>query len=258
MPVTGRFEDSSVFVTGAASGIGLAAAHAFAAEGAWVTLADIDGDGAAAAAAAIGPRAMAVTVDVTDRNACASGVAAAVKWRGRLDVAFNNAGVPSRITAEFEDIGWDEWQRTIDVNLGGIFNCLKAEVPAMKATGGGTIVNTASVASLVGSAGASAYIAAKHGVAGLTKGAAIDLIRHGIRVNAVCPGLVATPMLGGAARYADRAGDGGGRAAGPRGGRGGDRPRRAVPGRPRIELSRRHAPHSRRRRHAAIGARKAT
>jgi NAD(P)-dependent dehydrogenase (short-subunit alcohol dehydrogenase family) len=193
-----RFTGKGILVTGAASGIGLAAARGFAAEGGCVLLADINGEAAEAAAAALraaGATAIATMLDVADYAQCEAAVALCVEAYGALDIAFNNAGMPSRISAEFEDFALEEWRRLIDVNLGGAFYCMKAEAPALKAAGGGAIVNTASVASLVAAPGMAAYVASKHGLAGLTKAAAVDLIRHRIRVNAVCPGMINTAML---------------------------------------------------------------
>ena len=193
-----RFEGRSIIVTGAASGIGLAGARAFAAEGGRVLLADRNAAGVEAAAEAIrrdGGAAVACTADVANYASCQEMVARAVEAHGGLHVAFNNAGIPSALYYQFDDCPIDAWRQVIDVNLSGVFYCMKAEVPALKASGGTAIVNTASVASLVAAHGMAAYVSSKHGVAGLTKAAALDLIKHGIRVNAVCPGIIRTPMV---------------------------------------------------------------
>jgi NAD(P)-dependent dehydrogenase (short-subunit alcohol dehydrogenase family) len=192
-----RFEGKSVLVTGAVSGIGRATALAFAREGADLLLADVNdshGQESVALAQECGARAEFVRADVSRAADCAAMVERAMRRFGRLDVAFNNAGINIGV-APIAEIEEAEWHRILAINLTGVFLCMKYEIPAMKHAGGGAIVNTASVGGLIGTAGVTAYCASKHGVVGLTKSAALDHIKDGIRINAVCPGGTLTAML---------------------------------------------------------------
>ncbi|PZQ46529.1 MAG: short chain dehydrogenase [Rhodovulum sulfidophilum] len=184
-----------VVITGAASGIGRATAKAFADQGARVVIGDI-GEGAAETVARIradGGEAMFVPTNVSDATSVQALVKAAVDSHGRIDAAFNNAGVLPP-TAELAEMSEAEFDRVIAVDLRGVFLCLKYEIQAMLKTGGGAIVNTASVAGVIADPGMSPYVAAKHGVIGLTRSAALDYATKGIRVNALAPGLIRTPM----------------------------------------------------------------
>jgi NAD(P)-dependent dehydrogenase (short-subunit alcohol dehydrogenase family) len=192
----GRFDGRAAIVTGAAGGIGRASALAFAAEGASVTVADVNADGGAETVALIeaaGGTAQFVRTDVSVSADVQAMVAATIERFGRLDYAHNNAGVPS---ANFPvaDFPEEEWDRVTGIMLRGVFLCLKYEIPHMLERGG-AIVNTGSGAGLVGYPSQPAYVASKHGVLGLTKTAALDYGKLGVRINAVCPGTVWSPMV---------------------------------------------------------------
>jgi NAD(P)-dependent dehydrogenase (short-subunit alcohol dehydrogenase family) len=195
--MSGRFAGRGILVTGGGSGIGRAAALLFAREGGRLVVVDQDEGEAQATAKSIreaGGEALAIGADVSREADCRGMVERALAANGRLHVAFNNAGVGASgfAVADEEEVSWS---RLIDVNLKGIFLAMKYEIPAMVAAGGGAIVNTASVAGLVGERGIGAYAASKHGVVGLTRTAALDYIGQGVRINAVCPGATRTRML---------------------------------------------------------------
>jgi NAD(P)-dependent dehydrogenase (short-subunit alcohol dehydrogenase family) len=190
-------ESKVAVVTGASSGLGRAVAVAYARAGAKVVLSDVDartGAETQAQIAAQGGDAHFIAADVSKPDDCRQLVEQAVARYGRLDIACNNAGIGGDMapTADYPVAGWD---KVIAVNLSGVFYCMKYEIPAMLKSGGGVIVNMASVLGAVGMADTPAYAAAKHGVLGVTKAAALEYSAQGLRINAVGPGFISTPMI---------------------------------------------------------------
>jgi NAD(P)-dependent dehydrogenase (short-subunit alcohol dehydrogenase family) len=195
--MAGTMSGKVALVTGGGSGIGRATALLFAKQGAKVVVADIVVEGGKATVEMIhkaGGEALFLKVDVSKSAEVADMVAETVKKYGRLDYAANNAGIEGD-NKPLADYPEDMFDRVIAVNLKSIFLCMKNEIPVMLKQGGGAIVNTASIAGLVGFAGLGPYTASKHGIVGMTKVAALEYIKKGIRINAVCPGVIQTPMI---------------------------------------------------------------
>tara|TARA_B100001057_G_scaffold233490_1_gene233713 strand:+ start:2031 stop:2777 length:747 start_codon:yes stop_codon:yes gene_type:complete len=199
-----RFDGKVAIVTGAAQGIGYAVAKSLSESGATVVLADLDLPSATSAAETIGNGALALQVDVTQHEEVASMIDFAMTSAGRLDILVNNAGItsPLRPVAEY---CVDEWKRVLEVNLNGVFYGMRYAVPVMKESGGGSIVNLASIMGSVAFSGASAYVASKHAVLGLTKAAALECAADGIRVNCVGPGFIMTSLVESSLNQEERA-----------------------------------------------------
>ncbi|RYJ51078.1 SDR family oxidoreductase [Flavobacterium petrolei] len=189
------FKNKVALVTGGASGIGRATALAFAKKGAKVAVVDWkENDEMVDLIKELGSEAIFIKCDVSKTDDVKAMVARTIAAFGRLDYAFNNAGIEGA-SASTQDCSEENWDKTIGVNLKGVWLCMKYEIPEILKQGKGAIVNCASVAGLVGFAGLPAYVASKHGIVGLTKTTALECATQGIRVNVVCPGVIQTPMI---------------------------------------------------------------